>query len=98
MIKPVVVGFCSIRVDATLGLKTLAQFQGNEMSLGLFQNFMDTYIRLCTLAVEHSVVVMTGGSQSKSPQVESNEWAIFNSHFMKFVFRIRESIKLSDPS
>ena len=35
------VGFCSIGVDATLGLRTLAQFQGSKMSSGLFQDFMD---------------------------------------------------------
>ena len=93
MIKPVVVSFCFIRVDATLGLKTLAQFQGSEMSLGLFQDFMDAYIRLSTLAVEHSVVVMTGGSQSKPFQIESNRWAIFDSRLIKFVFRISEGIK-----
>ena len=98
MNKPVVVGFCSIRVDATQELKTLAQFQGSEMSLGLLQDFMDTYVRLFTLAVEHSVVVMTGGSQSKSSQIESSGWAIFDSHFMKCMFRISEGIKLSDPS
>ena len=94
MIKPVVVGFCSIRVDATLGLKTLAQFQGSEMSLGLFQGFMDTYIRLSALAVEHSVVVMTGGLQSKPSQIESNGWAIFDSRFIIFVLRISKGIKL----
>ena len=94
MIKPVVVGFCSIRVDATLGLKTLAQFQGSEMSLGLFQDFMDAYIRLSTLAFEHSVVVMTGGSRSKPSQIESNGWAIFDSRFITFVFRISDGIKL----
>ena len=38
MIKPVVVGFCSTGVDATLGLRTLAQFQGSKMSPGLFQS------------------------------------------------------------
>ena len=98
MNKPVVVGFCSIRVDATLELKTLAQFQGSEMSLGLLQDFMDTYVRLFTLAVEHSVVVMNGGSQSKSSQIESNGWVIFDSHLMKYMFRISEGLKLSNPS
>ena len=34
-------------VDAILGgdLRTLAQFQGSEMSPGLFQDFMDGYIK-----------------------------------------------------
>ena len=36
MVKPIIVGFCCIRVDTTLGwwvwdLKTLVQFQGSEM-------------------------------------------------------------------
>ena len=58
-----VVGFCSIGVDATLGLRTLAPFQGSEMSPGLFQDLMDGYIGLSTLVVEHNVMVMTAGSQ-----------------------------------
>ena len=32
------------------------------MPPGLFQDFMNEYIRLFTLAVEHSVVVRTAGS------------------------------------
>ena len=31
MVKPMVVGFCSTEVDTTLDLRTLPQFQGNEM-------------------------------------------------------------------
>ena len=72
MIKPMVVGFFYFGVDATLGLRTLAQFQGSEMSPGLFQAFMDGYIRLSTRAIEYSVVVMTAGSQSRPSQIESN--------------------------
>ena len=34
------------------------------MSPGLFQDFMDGYIRLSLVAVVNSVVVMTVGSQS----------------------------------
>ena len=45
MIKPIVFGFCSVGVDATLGLRTL-QFQGSEMSLGLSEDFIDGYMRL----------------------------------------------------
>ena len=71
MVKPMVVVFCSIGVDATLGLRTLAQFQGSEMSPRLFQDFMDGYIRLSTLAVGHSVVIMAAGSQSRRSQIES---------------------------
>ena len=33
------------------------------MPRGLFQDFVDVYIRLSTLAVEPSVVIMTAGSQ-----------------------------------
>ena len=40
-------------------LITLAQSQGSEMSPGLFQEFMDKYIRLTQLVVEHSVAVMS---------------------------------------
>ena len=40
-------------------LITLAQFSESDMSPGLFQDFMDVYIRLFPLVVEHSVVVMS---------------------------------------
>ena len=40
-------------------LITLAQFPGSEMSPGLFQDFMDGYIRLSQLVVDHSVVVIS---------------------------------------
>ena len=40
-------------------LRTLVQFQGSEMSSELFQDFMDGYVKLSTLVVELSVVVMT---------------------------------------
>ena len=72
-----------------MGFLTLSQFQGTEISPGLFQNFIEGYIRLSTLAVEHSVVVMTAGSQSRRSQIESYGYAIFDSRFIKFVFRIR---------
>ena len=57
-------------------LRTPAQFQGSEMSPGLFQDFIGGYIRLSTLAVEHSVgehsiMNMTAGSQSRRFQIES---------------------------
>ena len=52
-------------------LRTLAQFQGSGMSPGLFQDFRDEYIRLSTLAVEYSIVIMTAGSQSRRSQIES---------------------------
>ena len=44
---------------------------------------MNGYIRLSTLAVEHSVMVMT--SQSRRSQIESYEEAIIVPHFVKFV-------------
>ena len=58
-----------------LDLRTPAQFQGSEMSPGLFQNFICAYIRLSTLAVEHSVsehsiMNMTAGFQSRRFQIE----------------------------
>ena len=48
-------------------LRTFAQFQRSETSPGLLEDFMDGYItlRLSPLAVEHSVVVMTPGSQTR---------------------------------
>ena len=55
-------------------LRTLAQFQGSEMSAGLFQSFMDGHIKLKTLHIsgEHSAVAMSArlnpmGSQSSIP-------------------------------
>ena len=41
MIKQMVVGFFLLGVDATLS----AQFQGNEMSSGLCQDFINRYIK-----------------------------------------------------
>ena len=46
------------------------------------------------LAVEHSVVVMTVGFLSGEFWFEIYGEPIFNSRFMKFVFRIRGAIKL----
>ena len=49
-------------------MRTLAQFHGSEVSLGLFQDFTDGYIktlRLSPLALEHSVVVTTAGFQNQ---------------------------------
>ena len=63
-------------------LKTLAQFQGSEIFTGLFQGFMYWHIRLSTLAVKHSLVIMNSGSQS-----------VFDSCFIKFVFRVSGGIK-----
>ena len=49
MIKSIVVGFVLLGVDAILsdgwGLITFAQFQVSEMSTGLFQDFMNGYIK-----------------------------------------------------
>ena len=42
MIKTVVVGFCFF---GGLILITLGQFQGSEMSPGLFKDFIDEYIK-----------------------------------------------------
>ena len=44
-------------------LRTLALFQGSEMSPGLFQDFMGIQN---PLVVEHSVVVKTVGFKSRS--------------------------------
>ena len=63
--------FILFAVNATQGFRTLPQFQGSEMSPGLFEDFMDGYIRLSALAVEHTVVIMAAGSQSRRSQIES---------------------------
>ena len=76
MINPMVVGFCYI-VGLWYSdwwvwdLRIFAQFQGSEMSPGLFQDSMNEYARLSKLAVENSAVVMTSGSQSRRTQTES---------------------------
>ena len=49
MIKPMMVGFCSVMGLMLLWVmgvefRKLAQFQDSEMSPGLFQNFMDGYV------------------------------------------------------
>ena len=53
---------------------------------------MDGYIRLSSLAVVHSVVIMTIGSQSRQSQIESYGQPIFDPGFIKFVFRISGGI------
>ena len=46
MINSIVIGFVLLGVDATLSdLITLTQFQRCEISRGLFQDFMDEYIK-----------------------------------------------------
>ena len=57
------------------------------MSPRLFQDFMNGYIRLSPLAVEHIVVVMTAGSNQDDPKLK---WV---ANFAKFVFRISGSMK-----
>ena len=51
-------------------LRTFAEFQGSEMSPGILQDFTNGYIKLSTLTVEHSVVVITSGSQLRRSQIE----------------------------
>ena len=41
--------------------RTFAEFQGSEMSPGILQDFTNGYMKLSTLTVEHSVMVMTSG-------------------------------------
>ena len=80
--------FIPLRVDATpgVGCETWEhfQFQGCEMFPGFFQDFMDGYIRLSTLAVEPIVVVMTVGSLSRQSRIESYGLAILNSGLLNF--------------
>ena len=48
-------------------LRTFVQFQGSQIFSGLFQDFVDGYIKpegSCKLADEDRVAVMTVGSQS----------------------------------
>ena len=84
-----VVGFYSIGGWCYSGcwvwdLRTLSQFQGCEMFPGFFQDFMDGYIRLSTLAVEHIVAFMTVGSLSRQSCIESYGLAILNSGLLNF--------------
>ena len=57
---------CGVYVDDQANgewfLRTLAKFQGSEMSSGYFKTL---------LAVEHSKVVTTSGAQSRRSQIES---------------------------
>ena len=53
-------------------------------------------LKLSPLAVEHSVVVTTAGSQSRRSQIESYGYPILDSRFIKFVFRISGGIKFGD--
>ena len=73
-----VVGFCSIGSRSYSGwcvwaLETLAQLQENQILPGLFQDFMDEYIKPegSSQADKHSVAVMTAGSQSRRSQLVS---------------------------
>ena len=75
-------------------MRTLAQFKGVEESLGLFQDFVDEYKTFFILKVEHGVLVMTVGFQSGGFQFENYGQPIFDSCFMKFVFRVSGVIKL----
>ena len=52
-------------------LRTFAEFQGSEMSPGILQDFANGYIKLSTLTVEHSVMVITSGSQLRRSQTQS---------------------------
>ena len=77
MIKLMGIDFCSIGGWCysewwLWDLKTIEKFQENEMSPGLFQDFMDGIKTLKLLVVEHGEVVITGDSQSKRSQIESH--------------------------
>ena len=63
-------------------LRTLALFPGSEISPGFFP-----------LAVKRIVAVTTAGSQSRLSLIESYGQPIFDSGFMKFLFRISGGIK-----
>ena len=55
-------------------------------------------LRLSPLAVEHRVVVMTAGSQSRQAQMEFYWLPIFNFLFIDYVLIISGDIKFWDPS
>ena len=55
-------------------------------------------LRLSPLGVEHGVVVMTVGCQSRRSKIESYGKPIFNFHFTKCQFRISGYIKFWDSS
>ena len=78
MIKLIMVDFCSIRGWSYSGqwvwdLRTLTQFQRSEMSLGLFQDYMNSIIN----RAEHGVVVVTTGYWSIWTQFHTNRWPLF---------------------
>ena len=63
-----------------------------------FQICISVTLRLSQLAIEHSLVVMTAGSQSRKSQIESYGYPISDFHFIKFEFRISGGIKFWDLS
>ena len=69
-------------------LRTLVQFQGSEMSPGLFQEFMHGSIKYCLFSVtaESIVVVVTVGYQFRGQQFNSHGWSILDSRLIKFMF------------
>ena len=83
-------------VDATLSdgcgvSKNLQSFRDGWMDGWVYKTF-----RLSPIVVEHTLVVMTAGSQSRRSQIESYWQPIFDSRFIKFVFRIRDLVEDSD--
>ena len=76
MIKLMEVDFCSIGGWCysewwLWDLRTIAEFQENEMFQGYFKTLRMGIKTLRLLVVEHGVVVITADSQSKSSQIES---------------------------
>ena len=67
--------FDPLQVDVTLGMKfettCTVSGKGNvSRVISTFYGWVHETLRLSPLAVEHSVVVMTGGSQSIQSQIE----------------------------
>ena len=95
IIMLMVVGFCSFRKWCFSGwwvcdLRTIAQFQRSEMSVGLLQDCHKSYLmmlRVLLVITEHIVVAAIAGYWSKRSQFDSHRWPISVPCFTKFAFR-----------
>ena len=103
-IKLIVVGFCSIRGYCyskwwVWDLRTIVQFQGSEMSPGLFQDFTGKHIKPWDST--HEWLNIISGYDHGFPIKAIPDWilriAIFDSHFINLSTDLVEA-QLWDPS
>ena len=75
-----------------------AQFQGSKRSSGLFEDFMEGYIKYYDFSQQQlSVVVVIIGNQSGGPQFNPGGWPILNSCFIIFMFSSNGGHEISNP-